>query len=65
MNDQLTSAKDRKSVVTTVAHTLAHQWFGNLMTLDWWSDLWLSEGFATYFQYVGADHVWFIGVNVS
>eukprot|EP01062_Namystynia_karyoxenos_P059363 TRINITY_DN507_c0_g1_i3.p1 TRINITY_DN507_c0_g1~~TRINITY_DN507_c0_g1_i3.p1 ORF type:complete len:912 (+),score=335.98 TRINITY_DN507_c0_g1_i3:86-2737(+) len=47
----------KQRVVTVITHELAHQWFGDLVTMAWWDDLWLNEGFASYVQEMAADHI--------
>ncbi|EEH16887.2 hypothetical protein PABG_06974 [Paracoccidioides brasiliensis Pb03] len=49
-------AKYKNRVAYVIAHELAHQWFGNLVTMDWWNELWLNEGFATWVGWLAIDH---------
>ncbi len=49
------SAANKQWVALVIAHELAHQWFGNLVTMEWWTHLWLNEGFASYIEYLAVN----------
>jgi aminopeptidase N len=50
-----TSIASKHYIATVIAHELSHQWFGNLVTMQWWNNLWLNESFATLMEYIAID----------
>ena len=64
VDEELSSTVNKQWVALVIAHELAHMWFGNLVTMEWWTHLWLNEGFASYIEYLAVDkifpawHIW-------
>lgn len=55
---ETTSIASKQYIATVISHELSHQWFGNLVTMQWWDDLWLNESFATIMEYVCVDAIY-------
>ncbi|XP_077355556.1 thyrotropin-releasing hormone-degrading ectoenzyme-like isoform X1 [Festucalex cinctus] len=55
LDAQVSSSSYQMELTMVVVHEICHQWFGDLVTPAWWEDVWLKEGFAHYFEYVGTD----------
>ena len=53
---QNSSLISKQHVAIVVGHEIAHMWFGNLVTMEWWTDLWLKEGFASWIEYLCVDN---------
>jgi puromycin-sensitive aminopeptidase len=58
LDESTASSKQLQLVASVVIHEMSHQWFGNLVTMQWWDDLWLNEGFANWAETWGTDKLY-------
>ncbi|XP_064598635.1 puromycin-sensitive aminopeptidase-like isoform X2 [Liolophura sinensis] len=56
VDPESSSQRSKQWIALVVGHELAHQWFGNLVTMEWWTHLWLNEGFASWIEYLCVDY---------
>ncbi len=57
VDPKTTTLSVKQGAAAVIAHELSHQWFGNLVTIEWWNDLWLNESFANMMEYVAIDAI--------